>query len=981
VATRTLSVEFIGDTKDLERAFRRTSAAASATDKRLQYLGRSGEKTARQLKTAFTGAGVAVAAGLGAVIKQTVDFDRSMRNVNSIAGLSERRFAALRKSVLGLAGKTAQAPQTLSEGLYDLVSSGFNAQQSLKILKSSAKAATAGLTDTATSTKAVAAVLNAYRLEASDAATVSDQLFQTVNLGVINFETLASTIGDVLPFAAQLSVDLGQVGASLATMTKQGLSGEEAATRLKNTLVAFIKPSNGMAAAIKAIGAASGEALIKSKGFQGALEAVLKTTDGTKESAAKLFPNIRALGGALSLTGSNAASARKDLKGFADTSGATDRVFKEQAKSVSFQWNKLKADLSALAIQVGEKLVPKMREAVKAITGFVEGMRSGTDAGGRFAQKMTDIYNAAKPVVQFLKDHPALLKAAAAGWVVYKAVSLAALASIKVQTFRKAFGLGKGAAAAEGAIAGRTYATTFTATSATGVATGAKGTKMKGAMRSIGRVGGPLAGLVFADLFILKITEELANKGEGIWKPVEKQVQDSVNRLRAGIRADHAPITAPRGGVPRGTGSRAPKAKASLVAKASGRGPKAGAASVLEVFHDPAGIPSPGRDHYDHVHVGADGGDLEYLMSVATGQFGLTITSTTRSPAQNVAANGSPTSLHLRGMAFDASGSQSAMIAFAKWVQSYRGGGSGGRALNVKATSRSASRAAAAHKAFNKSQRVGVRSQRAQLRRERRSWMPTRQDIFDTQMASGEALLAQGDPAGADIQAVTLRKRLKQIDRVLARKIKPKRRTRLTQERADILGQLGSLTETYGPQPPEPPEPGPTPGDFGESALALAGLTKTTADDVAALQKLKDIRQAELDLAKASGDPRVITEAANALGQVIASLESLTPTAKDFGSADLALARLTETTADDVAALEKLKGLAQTELDAAKASGDPFRIIEAAGAFGSLIEDLKALQASQPRTVTIDIHDAQFGNLAELNGFAERLAFRIATTA
>jgi len=538
-------------------------------------------------------------------------------------------------------------------------------------------------------------------------------------------------------------------------------------------------------------------------------------------------------------------------------------------------------------------------------------------------------------------------------------------------------------ATVQGTAGGAAYSGAFNTAAAGGVAGSARGGKLRNAFAKAGKGLGNAFGIAAAVVaaaelekalvsLIPKIEVDIPGIGKvGVQgaKPAGSLVPKPRNR-----------VITPKGGVPkrkpsRDHADRLPIGKASLV----GKRPKAGAASVLEVFHDPAGIPSPGRDHHDHVHVGADGGDLEYLMSVATGQFGLTITSTTRSPAQNVAANGSPTSLHLRGMAFDASGSQSAMIAFAKWVQSYRGGGSGGRALNVKATSRSASRAAAAHKAFNKSQRVGVRSQRAQLRRERRSWMPTRQDIFDTQMASGEALLAQGDPAGADIQAVTLRKRLKQIDRVLARKIKPKRRTRLTQERADILGQLGSLTETYGPQPPEPPEPGPTPGDFGESALALAGLTKTTADDVAALEKLKDIRQAELDLAKASGDPRVITEAANALGQVISSLESLTPTAKDFGSADLALARLTETTADDVAALEKLKGLAQSELDAAKASGDPFRIIEAAGAFGSLIEDLKALQASQPRTVTIDIHDAQFGNLAELNGFAERLAFRIAT--
>jgi sulfite reductase alpha subunit-like flavoprotein len=42
--------------------------------------------------------------------KLAYDFDKSMRNVNSIAQLPEPAFNQLQKSVLGLAGKTAQAP-------------------------------------------------------------------------------------------------------------------------------------------------------------------------------------------------------------------------------------------------------------------------------------------------------------------------------------------------------------------------------------------------------------------------------------------------------------------------------------------------------------------------------------------------------------------------------------------------------------------------------------------------------------------------------------------------------------------------------------------------------------------------------------------------------------------------------------------------------------------------------------------------------
>lgn len=341
-------------------------------DAQLGKTATASEKMHRAVATAAKGAAIGVGVVGVASVKLATDFDKSMRNVNSIAQLPEKQLKSLEGQVLSLAGKTAQAPKTLAEGLYDIVSSGFNAKQGMKILAASAKAATAGLTDTATSTKAVVAVLNAYHKPAKDAGKVSDTLFETVNRGVITFDELSNVIGDVLPFASQLHVGLNQVGAAMSTMTKQGLSGAESSTRLKNTLVAFIKPSNDMAKAIEKTGFSSGEALVKAKGFQGALEAVKGTTDGSKEAMAKLFPNIRALGGALSLTGSNAKTAHQDLDAFKNSSGATNLALSQQSKSLSYQWQKVKASVDAVLIQLGTALIPALKSVVGGVQGVID---------------------------------------------------------------------------------------------------------------------------------------------------------------------------------------------------------------------------------------------------------------------------------------------------------------------------------------------------------------------------------------------------------------------------------------------------------------------------------------------------------------------------------------------------------------------------------------------------------------------------------
>lgn len=352
--------------------FSRFGAALGSTNKRLTGISR-GLKGAGSAFSALTFPILGAAAISG---KLSIDFEKAMRNVNSIAQLPERAFRRLSESVKDLAGPTAQAPQTLAEGMYDLVSTGFTASQALTVMKAAARGATAGLTTASVSADVLSSVLKAYRLPASDAAKMTDILFRTVDRGKISFEQLATSIGDTLPFATSLKVPLQDVGASIATMTKQGIPVPETMTRIRNLLQTMIKPGENLTKAFKSLGVESGEALIKQKGFQGALEAVVGTTDGSKTAVAQLFPNIRALGGALALTGANAKAAQGDLKGMGGASGSTSRALQQQSKSTAFQWQRMLAQLKVLAIEVAEEFLPALKDIVHWLGGVIKWFKS-----------------------------------------------------------------------------------------------------------------------------------------------------------------------------------------------------------------------------------------------------------------------------------------------------------------------------------------------------------------------------------------------------------------------------------------------------------------------------------------------------------------------------------------------------------------------------------------------------------------------------
>lgn len=404
MATRALTVLLTGDSTQLKKSFDSAVVSATKAQAGLAASGAHIERTGKRIsgvgKTLNRNVTLPIAA-LGAVsIKAAVDFEASMRNVNSIAGLSERKFASLSKEVKGLAGETAQSPQLLAEGLYDLVSSGFDANEAMVVLKASAKGASAGLTTTEVSAKAVAATLNAYHRPAKEAGKVTDDLFETVNRGVVSFEELASSIGYVLPTAATMGINLKEVGAAISTLTKEGQSGETAITNINQAVTAFIKPSSAMKSALKSLGVETAEQLIHQKGFQGALEAVAGTTKGTKEELGKMFGNVRAQRAVFGLLGKNVKTAKEDIAAFNDDAGRTNQVLSEQKKSTAYQWRQLKAEAQDLAITFGEDLVPVLKQIVGDVKGVVQGFTNLPEGTQKAIVEFGLVAAAAGPVVR-----------------------------------------------------------------------------------------------------------------------------------------------------------------------------------------------------------------------------------------------------------------------------------------------------------------------------------------------------------------------------------------------------------------------------------------------------------------------------------------------------------------------------------------------------------------------------------------------------
>jgi TP901 family phage tail tape measure protein len=315
-------------------------------------------------------AGAVTAVGV-ATVKMAADFEKSMRNVNSIAKLSEKEFANMSGEVINLSKTLPQSAKTLADGLYDISSSGFAGADGLVVLDAAAKAASAGLTTTATSAKGITAVLNAFGYEADKADAVADTMFKTVDKGVITFEELSATVGDWVGMAKAANLSFEEASGAIAYMTTKGIGAAEAGTSLTRMLTGIIKPSEEMAAVIKNAGFESGEMMLKTLGLTGTMKVLNDATGGSITKLIELMPEIRGVRGANALLGAGYEELTGYMNEFKDTTGATDTALEEQSKSLDFQLQILRNNISAIGITLGTDLIPGVTETVTKLTEWI----------------------------------------------------------------------------------------------------------------------------------------------------------------------------------------------------------------------------------------------------------------------------------------------------------------------------------------------------------------------------------------------------------------------------------------------------------------------------------------------------------------------------------------------------------------------------------------------------------------------------------
>jgi hypothetical protein len=170
-----------------------------------------------------------VTAGIGAFFytaaTQAANFEKKMAEVNSITDYTTEGFAQAKTEVMDLfTNLPVKNIDDLTNGLYNLMSSGVKAGDSMKVLELSAKAAIAGQTDLDTASKALIGTLNAFALPMSAASDVLDKQFKLVQLGIGRYKDFQPVLGKLEVTAKAAGQSIATTYGTLAQLTRMGFT-------------------------------------------------------------------------------------------------------------------------------------------------------------------------------------------------------------------------------------------------------------------------------------------------------------------------------------------------------------------------------------------------------------------------------------------------------------------------------------------------------------------------------------------------------------------------------------------------------------------------------------------------------------------------------------------------------------------------------------------------------------------------------------
>lgn len=342
----------------------------------------------RKVGTVATGAGLAVAGGLGYAVSRAADFEGKMSKVAAVSGATGKDFEMLSDKAREMGSKTSFSAGEAAEGLEYMALAGWDTQQMMSGLEPILHLAEAGSLDLGRASDLVTDSMAAMGLEVQDLEGYLDKVAATSSNANTDIDQLMEAFVIAGGTFDRFNVPLDEANAFLGILANRGTKGSEAGTAL-NAIMTRIGQSTGPAAdALEEMGISAYDADGNFRGMEAVMKDIQVEMEGmTDKERAHYTEQLAGLNHGKSFTKmlQGLGDEYDELKGDVENStGALEEMRNTMKDNLQGELENLSSAFDEMMISIGEALLPAVKALVTVLQALADWFNGLSDSTKSF---------------------------------------------------------------------------------------------------------------------------------------------------------------------------------------------------------------------------------------------------------------------------------------------------------------------------------------------------------------------------------------------------------------------------------------------------------------------------------------------------------------------------------------------------------------------------------------------------------------------
>lgn len=346
---------------------------------------------------------VPVAGAGAAIVKLSADFESAMSKVSAISGATGDDLEALNAKAQEMGAKTKFSATEAAEAFTYMAMAGWKTEAMMEGIDGIMNLAAADGLDLATTSDIVTDALTAFGLSASDSAHFADVLAKASSAANTNVSMLGESFKYVAPVAGALGYSAEDTAVALGLMANSGIKASQSGTALRGALTRMIDPSKDAAAIMSKYGLSVKNSDGSMKSLSEVMVMLRTKMGGLSEAqqaqAASTLFGQEAMSGMLAIINASDQDFENLTNQIYNADGAAEQMASTMLNNLSGQITILKSSLEGLALQIGEILLPYVKQVVTWIQDLTQKLQSLTPEQKEQAVQWTAIAAAIGPAL------------------------------------------------------------------------------------------------------------------------------------------------------------------------------------------------------------------------------------------------------------------------------------------------------------------------------------------------------------------------------------------------------------------------------------------------------------------------------------------------------------------------------------------------------------------------------------------------------